>query len=273
MDGHNCCFSSLTALTLMTSCAGPPAPYVCDFEWSATDQKMPFQPDFAEIAHSGGIVTLRVWTQEGRRAFQVSYQNSRPNRSVLLEICASYEGDRVAPLAFNEPPPPGFAQVHIASDSEGRFGHQCPACNRYWRSDAWPTNCPYCRLRAHGLEFFTDAQKRYVQQYCKKLCEALDAPEDGDHIIDMDAVADSVGSAAAKPSFYYAEESQQNKFDCPACGAFNDILGTFGYCASCATRNDLQELEAKTIPRFAIVSIPAGPTKPVSRMLWRPSIP
>jgi len=211
---------------------------------------MPLPPDFAEIAHSGGKITLTVATRDGRRGCQAKYQHCSSNRIVLLEICTTYEGDQVAELAFNEPPPPGFFPVHIASDSEGRFGHQCPVCNQYWRSDAWPTTCPYCRLRAHGLEFFTDAQKRYVQQYCQKLRKALAAPEDGDHVIDMDAVADAAGSSAEKPPFYYAEESQQNKFECRACGAFNDILGTFGYCASCATRNDLQELETKTIPQI-----------------------
>src|SRR5207249_4802482 len=41
--------------------------------------------------------------------------------------------------------------------------------------------------------------------------------------------------------------SQQNKFTCEACARFNDILGTFGYCSVCGTRNDLQELFAKII--------------------------
>jgi hypothetical protein len=78
--------------------------------------------------------------------------------------------------------------------------------------------------------------------------EALNSDADGEHIIDMDAVADVVGKEAEKPAFYYAEESQQNKFTCKACGALNDILGRFGYCSVCATRNDLQELSDKTIP-------------------------
>jgi hypothetical protein len=80
--------------------------------------------------------------------------------------------------------------------------------------------------------------------------EVLAADEDGEYVIDMDAVADAVGKDTKKPPFYYAEESQQNKFTCKACGGFNDILGTFGYCSSCGTRNDLQELSEKTIPRI-----------------------
>ena len=69
------------------------------------------------------------------------------------------------------------------------------------------------------------AQRVYVARYCKKLMEALDAEADGEHVIDMDAVADAAGKETDKPPFYYAEESQQNQFLCEACGSFNDILG------------------------------------------------
>jgi hypothetical protein len=62
----------------------------------------------------------------------------------------------------------------------------------------------------------------------------------------MNAVAEAVGKSHAKPAFYYAEERQQNLFKCAACGEVNDVLGTYAYCGSCGTRNDLQELE-KTI--------------------------
>lgn len=66
----------------------------------------------------------------------------------------------------------------------------------------------------------------------------------------MDAVADAVGKDSKKPPFYNTEESQQNKFTCSSCGEFNDVPGTFAYCSVCGTRNDLQELEEKTIPRI-----------------------
>src|ERR1700674_6040727 len=64
----------------------------------------------------------------------------------------------------------------------------------------------------------------------------------------MDAVAEAVGKDSKKPPFYYAEESQQNKFTCDACGGINDILGTYGYCSDCGMRNDLQHLATNTIP-------------------------
>jgi hypothetical protein len=105
--------------------------------------------------------------------------------------------------------------------------------------------------------FLTQAQRRYVRQYCSRLDEALSDEQDGSHVIDMDAVADSAGKDdGEKPPFYYAEEQQQNKFTCNACDAVNDIIGRFGYCSLCGTRNDLQELEGKIIP--AIRQCPSG---------------
>jgi hypothetical protein len=78
------------------------------------------------------------------------------------------------------------------------------------------------------------------------LIQALDADKDGDHVIDMDAVADAAGKDIEKP--YYAEQSQQKQFNCSACGEFNDILGRFAYCSVCGTRNDIDELETAIIP-------------------------
>jgi hypothetical protein len=81
--------------------------------------------------------------------------------------------------------------------------------------------------------------------------EALCLDAAGEYVIDMDAVADAAdASIIEKPAFYYVELSQQNKFTCEECGGFNDILGTFGYCACCGTRNDFQELSEKTMPQL-----------------------
>jgi hypothetical protein len=85
-------------------------------------------------------------------------------------------------------------------------------------------------------------------QYCDKMSELLEADKDGEYIIDMDAVADASGTNAEKPPFYYAEESQQNKFKCDACGSYNDVLGVYAYCSRCGTRNGLQELSGRIVP-------------------------
>jgi len=68
----------------------------------------------------------------------------------------------------------------------------------------------------------------------------------------MDEVADAVGKEGEKPAFFVSEKSQQHKFVCKECEEFNDILGRFGYCSCCGTRNDLQDFEDTTIPGIRI---------------------
>lgn len=215
---------------------------------SETNPK-PNETEFKEIAHSGGQVIIRIATDEnGRRSYQLTYQGCRPVRAVVCAVWAIPQGVPVGNISlggigqsWGPPPIAGCYPVFIGSDSEGRFGHECPACSGYWRSDHGPMLCPYCGERADWYLFLTTARKSYVRQYCTLLGTALEASTDGDHVIDMDAVADAVGNEGEKPPFYYAEQSQQNKFTCHACGEFNDVLGTFAYCSVCGTRNDLQE--------------------------------
>ena len=58
---------------------------------------------------------------------------------------------------------------------------------------------PYCAARGDRHMFLTEAQERYVQQYCERLNQALSDPKDGEHVIDMDAVADAAGKDVEKP--------------------------------------------------------------------------
>lgn len=143
-------------------------------------------------------------------------------------------------------PVAGCFMAFIASDSEIMFGQQCFRCTAYWRSRSPSYFCAYCGARGEPHMFLTEAHGVYLQQYSALLMEALGSTDDKEHIIDMDAVADAA-NAIEKPPFYYAEESQQNKFECRECGCKVDILGNFGYCSLCGTRNDLQEIETKTL--------------------------
>ena len=214
-------------------------------------------PEFREVSHSGGQLVIRVKADTaGRRTCQLSWQHCRPVAAAVFAVYALPPGLPLCHIdlggmgSVQAPPPvPGAYHVFIGSDSEGKFGRQCPACEGYWRSDLDAQYCPYCGLRAQIIDFLTMAQRSYIKQYCEKMTEALSSPVDGDHVIDMDAVADASSAATPeKPAFYYAELSQQNRYTCNACGGFNDILGTFGYCAVCGTRNDFQELSEKAIP-------------------------
>jgi hypothetical protein len=87
-----------------------------------------------------------------------------------------------------------------------------------------------------------------VAHYCDVLASAIANLANGKVVIDMDEVADAAElKPEERPSFYVSEVSQQHKFKCSACEEFNDILGRFGYCSLCGTRNDLMEFEEVTV--------------------------
>lgn len=50
--------------------------------------------------------------------------------------------------------------------------------------------------------------------------------------------------------FTTRSKGQQNSYNCASCNAFNDILGTYGYCTECGTRNDLELFAEKKIPEI-----------------------
>lgn len=212
--------------------------------------------DFEEIGHSGGEIAFEISTNEqGQRRYQISFSSSRPVPTVMIAIYALPQGLPVGMInlggigqAWNPPPFPDSLPVFIASDSQGKFGHLCPRCKGYWRSGPWPNICPYCGSEASGDQFLSEAQLRYVRRYCDVLLDALSSEQDGKVVIDMNAVADAVGKDGEKPAFYVSEQSQQNKFTCAFCEEFNDILGRFGYCSHCGTRNDLTIFEAHVVP-------------------------
>lgn len=208
--------------------------------------------ELEEIGHTGGKVTFDVKIDEqGVVSYRIGWTHSRPTPATVFAVYAIPQGVAVADIRmggigtpWNPPPLPDCFPVFISSDSTGMFGHQCPSCKGYWRVDHGGNLCPYCGYKAaESHHFLTEAQQRYVKEYCDLLSEALDSGKPGEYSIDMDAVADAVGKSHEKPAFYYAEERQQNLFKCLACGRANDVLGTYAYCGSCGTRNDLQELE------------------------------
>ena len=217
---------------------------------------MKITDDFREIGHSGGKITFTFRTDEdGRHGYQIGVSSSRPVPVVMIAVYAIPQGIPVSSIQmggigtpWNPPPFEGCYPVLIQSDSQGRFGHHCPHCDGYWRSGPWPNFCPYCNLRAEGYQFLSRAQLRFTRHYCSVLLEAMQTIKDGAVVIDMDEVADAVDKISSeRPAFYIAEESQQHKFKCLACDEFNDLLGRFGYCSLCGTRNDLQEFEGSTV--------------------------
>lgn len=208
--------------------------------------------EFEEIAHTGGKVTFNVRIDaEGRVSYNIGWIHSRPTPATVFAVYAITQGVAVGDISLsgigtplNPPPLPGCYPVLISTDRTGMFGHQCPSCDAYWRAGHGGKICPYCAFESdENYHFLTEAQRRYVKEYCDVLGNALEGGQAGEYIIDMDAVADAAGKDIEKPAFFYAEERQQNLFTCRACGEANDVLGTYAYCSSCGTRNDMQELE------------------------------
>jgi hypothetical protein len=206
--------------------------------------------EFRQVAHSGGHIILNVTTHtSGQRLVQNTYQHNRPVASAIFAVHVIPPGLPVATAelgGIGSPMDPGPAPGHtvmayVVSDSEGMWGAECPRCSAYWRSGSPSKYCVRCGLSAQPHIFLTQAQRAYLSQYCEVYIQAISS-EDGEHDINFDAVADAVNSIE-KPPFYYAEESQQNKFKCDDCGCTVDILGKFGYCSGCGTRNDIQELD------------------------------
>lgn len=213
--------------------------------------------EFQEVGHCGGQVTVNVRTNEkGERGVSFGIQGSSPTPAAWFAVYVLPQAIPVGTIRlggigdpWNPPPHPSCYPVFIGSDSQGLFGHQCPQCRGYWRSDGapsrWLMTCAYCGLRAEAHHFVTPGQTRFIQVYCDLLEGALSDEKDGEHVLDLDAAAKYALEGKELPKFYYAEESQQNKFTCQACRRTNDILGRYGYCSSCRTHNGLQEAEAE----------------------------
>ena len=210
--------------------------------------------DFREIAHCGGqfeVTTKR--DEKGRLKYSLGVRHSSGSPAAWIGVYALPQGIPVAMIrmgGFNEPwnapPHPSCLPIFIGADLEGRFGHLCRICGGYWRSDGasalWPKTCAYCGRRGSGHEFLTEGQDAFVEEFCKMFESAILSGKDGTFTIDLDVIADKIASGAARPDFYYSEESQQNKFTCAACSEWNDILGRYAYCSTCGTRNELPEI-------------------------------
>jgi hypothetical protein len=205
--------------------------------------------EFTDVGHCGGKVTVTVVTSaEGVKQYQLKFEHSSPTPASMSMLYAGLDGQPLAFVAMggigstiNTPQVPGVS-VLLASDMQGMYGHECPRCKEYWRTDGfpvpWSTTCPYCGLRARPHVFLSKGQRKYVAEFCKLVSDAVEGV-DGDHVIDLNAVADAAGKDIEKPKFYYAEKQQQHSYECEACGSRQDILGKYGFCSSCGTRNDV----------------------------------
>jgi hypothetical protein len=211
--------------------------------------------EFEEIAHSGGTITLTTADIEGKKHISFAYSNSRPVPASLFGVYAVPPGIVVENFSLaglgqaSEPPAfPNSIPVLIGSDCEGQYGHNCPRCTKYWRSGSHPKFCPYCGLEADSIYFLSHAQAAYIRHYIRKWEELGIAETPSTRVIDMDEIADTTLKSADRPDFYISDERQQTHLVCQECGEFNDILGRFGHCSLCFTRNDHAVFRDEIVP-------------------------
>ncbi len=210
--------------------------------------------DFSEIGHTGGKVTFTIVCDEhGNVQYQIGYSHASPRPASLVGIYTHPDGFACGNIVmggigdpWNTPPYPNCIAVMMASDSQGKFGHECPNCNKHFRSESipsrFPLTCPYCGVRAESYHFLTPPQKSYISHYIESLLAAIHEAEPGstrEVVIDMDALADSI-TDEPRPDFYYTSTAQQTEFRCSACNSYNDIRGKYGYCSSCGWRNSAE---------------------------------
>jgi hypothetical protein len=180
--------------------------------------------DFEEIGHSGGMIKINI---DGTKVqFEIINQNM--NACSIESISIPLGGDKLP--------------VYMVSDREGYFGAICKDCNTYFRTSRFSeiTTCPYCRIEDSCVNFFTSNQVKYIEAYVNKFIKLFQSGKSG--IIDFDSIIEQMNN---KSSFVYSDERQQTLFKCSKCSNSNDIIGLYGYCSCCGTRNNLDIFNKK----------------------------
>jgi DNA-directed RNA polymerase subunit RPC12/RpoP len=206
--------------------------------------------EFEDVPHTGGVVTIR----KDRGTYQLTYTHMRPVRAVFAELFVTREGVPVGFAPFSgmstreDPPPPEdpILMVMLASDEEGLFGRQCPACNAYFRSDSpvADTHCPYCRASGKGLAFITPTQRAFMRTFYA----AIDTAPDGETTVDLDKLLDDVPENRESP-WRYTEERQQTRYTCDNCNRVFDVLGEYVRCPRCRKRTNDAVIRKKLAAR------------------------
>lgn len=215
--------------------------------------------DFQEIAHSGGRISFDVvCDNEGQLFVSMGWTHDRPKPAAIVGLYADLgSGAVIADFCiggmgqpFDPQPPLGSLPVMLGSDTHSRWGHSCPRCKGYFRSENHPAihplTCAYCGLRLPAHAFLSLAQRKYVAHIVEKVSECMGTLGRGEKreiVIDMDEAGDQA-SAGRKPDFYYSEQAQQTEFWCAKCGNYNDIRGRYAYCTLCGWRNNREDLKS-----------------------------
>lgn len=207
--------------------------------------------DFTEISHTGGKTTFEIKkSSDGTSSYSVQQTFSGPNPAALIGIYVHRDGFACANVqmggigsSWNAPPLPNCYPVFMASDTQGKFAHECPVCKKQFRSNSFPAThaliCPYCRSSNESFHYLTQGQNNYISHYLETLFQGLESISGSGSVsitIDMDAVV-GLTSDSDKPTYFYTSTKQQTEIICTNCNSYTDILGKYGFCSNCGRRN------------------------------------
>ena len=121
----------------------------------------------------------------------------------------------------------------IQSDEQGMWGRNCPACQKYFRTNhiMGLTTCPYCSVMDDSLAFISKAQQTYITACYDAFARAYNGKRNTS--VDAAEITDNVAA------WHYSEEKLQTHFKCETkdCHAETDILGNYGFCPRCGRSN------------------------------------
>lgn len=210
--------------------------------------------DFCDIPISDVLVTCRVVSENGTTRYSAGIEYTEALPLSVYCIWATESGVPMGVADFEDingtkPPPYGCFQVLVPTDQRAMWGRKCPKCSGYWRTNtpafAASTVCCYCGSHFAAHECLSDAQLAYVREACSFYMEVLEQNKDGFYKVSTRTLLElgiERGMPTARPEFF-VERSKQTKFTCTSCGNLDDILGRYGFCSSCGTRNDAALLE------------------------------
>ncbi len=170
-------------------------------------------------------------------AAQIS--GSSPGIFAMYMVAVSMDGRRL----LDEIPATGIGTTavypqpsvvtYIQCDEFGMWGRNCPACQKYFRTNhiIGGTCCPYCAAWAPGLAFMSKDQRKYITACYDAFARALREKKD--------ATVEVANITDRNPAWHYSELKQQLHFECSHvdCRAQTDILGDYGYCPRCGRTN------------------------------------
>lgn len=176
---------------------------------------------------------------EPGRGIAVQISGSSPGFWAMYIVAVSMDGRHL----LSEVPATGIGVeavypkpsviTYIQSDAQAMWGRNCPACQKYFRTNhvMGETCCPYCAAWAPGLAFMSKDQRKYITKCYDAFARAYRDQKSTE--VEFADITDS------NSAWHYSEVKQQFHFECAAqdCKAQTDILGEYGYCPRCGRTN------------------------------------